>query len=251
MTSRSASSSESRAACGVAMMRVSVPDPATSRRNVSRRLAYDVTPAQPSRTESVAGRTRTLPRAAAARSRASRGTYGGGKAAVASPCVRSSSRRSSACASCSSCASSRTSESSKMTVERSGRCSRRDAVAPSACANASTPGASRPSRSASRSTRYERRSCSSSTGSSFHPARASRSASSPARSSEYSRAGSTSTESVASCDRCVTGSKERIVSISSPKSSMRIGIDADAGYTSKMPPRREKVPGSLTSATGS
>src|SRR5207247_312296 len=70
-TSRSASSSESRAACGVAMMRVSVPDPATSRRNVSRRLAYDVTPAQPSRTESVAGRTRTLPRAAAARSRAS------------------------------------------------------------------------------------------------------------------------------------------------------------------------------------
>src|SRR6267142_1959363 len=50
-----------------------------------------------------------------------------------------------------------------------------------------------------------------------------------ARSSEYSRAGSTSTDSSASCERCVTGSKERSVSISSPKSSTRTGIEALAG----------------------
>ena len=39
--------------------------------------------------------------------------------------------------------------------------------------------------------------------------------------------------------------------MSSPKSSIRTGMSADAGYTSRIPPRREKLPGSLTSATGS
>ena len=77
------------------------------------------------------------------------------------------------------------------------------------------------------------------------------SASSGPRSSENSRAGRTVSASRGDCERWVTGSKARSVSMSSPKSSMRAGSSAEAGYTSMIPPRRENAPGSLTSLTGS
>jgi hypothetical protein len=72
------------------------------------------------------------------------------------------------------------------------------------------------------------------------PSAARRSARAARRRASTRVAGRTSTASTASCERCVTGSNLRSVSMSSPKSSMRIGMSADAGYTSMIPPRREK-----------
>jgi hypothetical protein len=48
------------------------------------------------------------------------------------------------------------------------------------------------------------------------------------------------------CERCVSGSNLRMVSISSPKNSMRTGRSASGEYTSRIPPRRVNWPGIST-----
>ena len=49
--------------------------------------------------------------------------------------------------------------------------------------------------------------------------------------------------------RCVSGSNRRMLSISSPKKSMRTGRSISGPYTSTMPPRSVTCPGISTTST--
>ena len=52
-----------------------------------------------------------------------------------------------------------------------------------------------------------------------------------------------------SLESCVSTSKVRILSISSPKNSIRYGSSWENEYTSTIPPRTENSPGSVTKST--
>ncbi len=64
-----------------------------------------------------------------------------------------------------------------------------------------------------------------------------------------SRPGSIFTSCTWSSERCDSGSKARIESMSSSSSSIRNGVSAPIGYTSSRPPRTAKSPGSITCGT--
>ena len=51
-------------------------------------------------------------------------------------------------------------------------------------------------------------------------------------------------------ERCVAGSKLRSESISSPNSSILMGLEALGGKISKIPPRRLKLPATSTTSSG-
>ena len=66
-----------------------------------------------------------------------------------------------------------------------------------------------------------------------------------------SAAGKTDTHSIWSIERWLCGSKQRIVSISSPQSSILTGTSIVNGYTSAIPPWTVNCPGSSTRPTRS
>src|SRR3546814_1056987 len=70
-----------------------------------------------------------------------------------------------------------------------------------------------------------------------------------ATSSGTTEPGSSGTASTVSSERCVSGSKPRMVSITSSNSSTRNGMSAPIGYTSSSAPRTAKSPGSNTCGT--
>ena len=61
--------------------------------------------------------------------------------------------------------------------------------------------------------------------------------------------GRTISSSTSSCERCVAGSNDRMVSTVSPRNSTRTGRSASGGNRSTMPPRTLTSPFSSTSGT--